>query len=144
MSFVYPTVSSFKAYFVRDFPYGENIETSVLDADITKAIDRATVICNTNLFSSQDEFTLGFLLLTAHYLVSDLRNSSQGLSGKATWLESSKGVSSVSVSHSIPSIIADNPQYSYFMNTSYGVEYLMLIYTNLIGNVVTVDGGTNP
>lgn len=142
MSYVDPTIVDFKAYFIRDFPYGIDVEENVLDADITKGVSMAALEINQGLFISQEEYTQGFLLLAAHYLVSNLRTSSQGMSGQFSWLHSSHSVGSVSESISIPDSITSNPMYAFLTKTNYGAQYLMMVYPRLIGNVFTVEGGT--
>ena len=137
------TIEEFKAYFVRDFPYGTDISTTVLDADIDKAIRKADQRCNQDLFSSQDSFTDAFMLLVAHCLVVSLRTSSQGLASSFMGLENSKGVGSVSHSVAIPDRIMQNPEYAWISTTGYGEEYLMIVLPLLSGAMFTVCGGTN-
>ena len=146
--FTYPSVEQFKDYFYRDFPFATGIyadpETSIIDADIEKAFGEAKFNFNPRFFKDQDQFNIGFLYLTAHYLVMDLRAASQGISGQFTWLESSKSVGSVSASYGVPERIMNNPQYAWLTKTNYGAKYLMLIMPYLVGNIFTVSGRTKP
>lgn len=142
MAFTQPTVSDFKAYFTRDFPYGVTNNT-ILDSDITKAIDEAAVNFNEALFSTQGTYSMAFLYLSAHYLVMDIRASGQGISGSFPWLTSSKGVGSVSESSSIPTFISDNPMLAHLGKTYYGAKYISLVYPKLIGNMFSSYGGTH-
>lgn len=142
MSYINPDLTDFKAYFIRDFPFGINIEENVLDADITKAMNQAEVEINQGLFSSQNEYNIGFELLSAHHLVMNLRSSSQGLSGQFSWLQGSRSVGSVSESISIPDSILINPLYAYLSKTNYGAQYLMMVYSYLVGAVYMTPGGT--
>lgn len=144
MSFINPTVSEFKAYFHRDFPFGSDIDTSVVDADIEKAVGQTDVNINRNLFTSQQAYTIGYVLLTAHYLVLDLRNASQGLKGQFNFLETSKTVGSVSQSFSIPQRILDNPYFAMLTKTTYGAKYLEHILPQLAGPFGVVYGRTQP
>lgn len=139
-----PSVADFKNYFSRDFPFGEDIETSVTDADITKAMTQTVVSINQGLFCNQPSYTIGFQLLTAHFLVLNLRSSSQGINGQYSFLESSKSVGSVSQSFSIPQRILDNPLWAMFMKTNYGAMYIEMIFPMLTGQVFTVMGTTLP
>lgn len=143
MAYTYPTVVDFKNYFVRDFPYGTYPNTSILDSDIAKAQDEARFNFNSAFFSSQANFTIGFNYLTAHYLVTDIRASSQGITGQFSWTESSKSVGSVSQSFSIPQRIMDDPNFAWLTKTNYGAKYLMLILPQMAGNVMTVCGRTH-
>lgn len=140
--FINPTVSDFKAYFFRDFPYGSTLDT-VTDADIQKAIGQTTVNFNESLFSSQDNYTTSFLFLTAHYLCMDLQMSAQGILGSGTWLTTSKSVGSVAESFGIPQRILDNPELSYLSKTKYGMKYLSLILPGLAGQMFPVFGRTH-
>lgn len=137
-----PTIAEFKAYFFRDFPYGTDINTSVTDADINKAFSQTNVNISQGLFQNQETYQIGYLLLAAHYLVTDLRMSSQGLSGQYNWAETSKSVGSVSQSFAIPQGILDNPYFAMLARTNYGAKYLELIVPLLAGNVGIAFGRT--
>jgi hypothetical protein len=151
--FTYPTVADFKDFFVRDFPFQPNpiptppdvVEPDkyIQDSDITRAQLQAKSMCNQNLFSDQGMFNLGYELLSAHYLVVNIRASSSGLNGKFEWPAGSKSVGSVSISQSIPQSILNNPMYAWLTTTNYGAEYLMMIWPLLTGVMFTSPGGTH-
>lgn len=142
--FVKPTVEDFKTYFSRDFPYNEDPSLGVTDGDITKAMGEADDVFNPNLFSTQESFSRAYLLLTAHFLVMDLRAASQGLSGSYSWITTSKSVGNVSESYGVPQRILDNPTLGMLSKTPYGAKYLHLIYPLLLGGVSWVPGRTHP
>jgi hypothetical protein len=146
VAYTNPTKVDFKAYFTRDFQYAadQTDPTKVLDADIDKAINLAALNINQALFSSQAEYTIEFLWLTAHYLCNDLMTSSQGINGSFPWLTESKIVGSVSESFSIPDTIKKNPYYTFLATTRYGTHYLANIIPRLIGNFVIAAGTTTP
>jgi len=140
-----PTVEQFQSFFVRDFPYTRtDINTGVLDQDITNAFQMTNFNINQALFSCQSNYTTGYLLLSAHYLVSNLRNSSQGINGKFTWLEQSKGVGAVNSSYAIPQRILDNPYWTQLVTTTYGQQYLQLLMPQLTGAMTISYGRTLP
>lgn len=141
--FTNPTVTDFKDFFVRDFPYGATTST-IMDADILRAITEAGITINPCFFTSQGAYQIGFLYLAAHFLVTNIRNSSQGISGNYEWLQSSKSVGSVSEGISIPQRILENPAFAMLSKTAYGAKYLYLILPQLSGNVFTVQGMTKP
>lgn len=143
MAYVKPTASDFKAYFTRDFPYGSTNNT-ILDNDITKAIDEASLNFNESLFPDQAEYTIGFLYLTAHYLVMDIRASGQGITGNYPWLSNSKSVGSVSEGVTIPDFIANNPLLAHYGKTYYGAKYISIVFPRMIGNMFSTPGGTKP
>ena len=140
--FLNPTIDDFKTYFVRDFPFGTDFTKNVLDADVSKAFQLTNQKINQALFSNQEGYTLGYMLLSAHCLVVNLRSSSQGLGGQFSWLESSKSVGSVSQSFSIPQRILDNPIYAFYTRTNYGAQYLELVLPMMTGVVLTGEGRT--
>ena len=141
MAFTTPSVSDFKSYFTRDFPYGTQ-QNTVLDSDITKAIAEAAFNFNSSFFPTQSAYSLGFMYLAAHYLVMDLRASSQGISGNFSWLTNNKSVGSVSESFAIPESLMKSPTLAHFSKTYYGAKYLSLIYPRMIGNVFASFGDT--
>jgi hypothetical protein len=139
--YIDPTIADFKSYFVRDFPYGSTLDV-VIDQDITNALADAKFNINQGLFGSQSNYTLCFLLLSAHYLVTNLRNSSQGIAGQYAFLQASKGVGSVSESSNIPQRILDNPELSMLCKTNYGAKFVQFLLPQLTGQVFTVRGHT--
>lgn len=144
MGYLNPSVDDFKTYYYRDFPYGTDPETSVLDQDIAKSYGQVNFAINPGLFSNQENYTLGYLLLAAHWLVIDLRMASQGIAGKYSWLTTSKSVGSVSESFQIPQRILDNPELAQLSQTNYGAKYLQLLLPNLTGQMFNVFGRTLP
>ena len=142
MAYLNPIPDDFKNYFVRDFPYGTDPTTSVLDSDITKAFGQVNFAINPALFTNQESYTLGYLWLAAHWLVTDLRASSQGIAGRYNWLEVGKGVGSVNSSFAIPQRILDNPSFSMLSQTQYGAKYLQLILPQLAGQIFIAPGHT--
>jgi hypothetical protein len=137
-----PTIAEFKTYFTRDFPYGSDPATSILDADIGKAFGEANLLMNPNLWNSQEAWTIGYMYCAAHFLVIDLQMSSQGISGVGNWLTTSKSVGSISESFQIPQRILDNPELAAFSKTNYGMKFLQLILPQLVGQIFSVYGGT--
>ncbi len=144
MAYQNPSVADFKAYFTRDFPYGTDTETSVLDADIAKAFGQTNVNINPGLFADQGSYTIAYLLLAAHWLVWDLRASSQGINGQFSFLEQSKSVGSVSQSFAIPERIQADPYMAMLMKTNYGAKYIQLLLPQLAGQMYITHGSTRP
>lgn len=142
MAYTDPSVADYKAYFTRDFPYGSTAST-VMDSDITKALAEAAFNINQGLFGSQGEYSLAFMYLTAHYLVSDLQASSQGVSGQYSWLQTAKAAGSVSESFQIPQKILDNPYLAMLSKTRYGAKYLSLLLPRITGQIFAVAGRTH-
>jgi len=145
LAYLNPTVDDFKNYFTRDFPYGTDPSTNILDSDIAKAYGQVNLFgINSGLFTNQENYTIGYLWLAAHFLVVDLRASSQGIAGRYNWLESNKAVGNVSSGYSIPQRILDYPSFSMLTQTRYGAKYLEMLLPLLIGQIFTVAGHTKP
>ncbi len=144
MAFNNPSVAEFKAYFFRDFPYGTDVDTSVTDADIAKGFQLCNMVINQGLFSAQADYTVGYFLLSAHYLVMNLRMSSQGINGQFSFLEQSKSVAALSQAFAIPQRILDNPDWAILMKTNYGAQYIQLLLPRLAGQVFIAYGSTRP
>ena len=144
MSYTTPQVVDFKNQFVRDFPYGADSTTSILDADIVNAINFAGMNFNEGLWSNQQTFTIGYLLLAAHYLVMNIRASSQGISGQFNFLQAGKNAGSVSETFAIPERIQQNPEFAMLCKTNYGAMYLQMILPQLAGQIYSITGATQP
>lgn len=144
MAFSNPSVADFKSFFDRDFPYGTDMATSVLDSDITKAFVMTNVNFNPDFFADQGSYNVGYLLLSAHYLVMNLRASSQGMNGQFNFLQNSKAVGQVSEGFAIPQRILDNPEWAILMKTNYGAQYMQLILPQLSGQIFIAYGSTRP
>lgn len=140
--FTAPTVAQFQAQFIRDFPYGTDPNVSVLPTDITGAFNMVEININPALFCNQNAYTLGFLFLAAHYLVLNLRNSSQGLNGQYNFLQVSKNVAQVAEAFSIPQRILDVAEFSMYCKTNYGAQYLSWVLPQLTGNIFNACGTT--
>lgn len=136
-----PSVQDFKDYFVRDFPYGTDPATSILDSDIAKAYQLTNMTIYTGFCVVQSSWNVVYLLLSAHYLVTNIRSSSQGLNGSGALLAQSKSVGSVSTSYALPQTLSEDPAFAQYATTAYGMEYLNLVMPYLRGAMFTVGDG---
>lgn len=149
MSYVVPTVADFKAYFDRDFAFGEDDPNQpkvrkVRDQDITAAMQQASIIFAIDLMASQEQYTVCFLFLTAHFLCVAAQTTASGGFGQFAWLQQSKSAGDVSESFSIPAFIQRNPLLASLCTTKYGARYVTFIAPYLIGNVNIAFGETTP
>lgn len=138
-----PTITDFKAMFARDFPYGLT-NSDVLNADVTSALADAGFNFNPAFYATQAQFSRCYLLLSAHYLVMNLRASAQGIAGQYNFLQNSKSVGSIAESFGIPERILANPELSMYCKTTYGANYLSFILPQLCGQMFPVGGCTKP
>lgn len=144
MAFQNPSIADFKAYFFRDFPYGTDMDTQVTDQDIAKAYQQTNMMISDKFFRDQASYSVGYYYLSAHFLVTDLQASSQGMNGQYAFLEQSKSVGSVSQGFVIPESMTKNPFYAMLVKTTYGAHYFQLIYPQLVGTAYSVRGRTRP
>lgn len=144
MAYNNPSVADFKNQFTRDFPYGTDADVSVLDQDIASSFLYSNASINQELWADQGTYTLAYLLLSAHFMVMNLRASSQGINGQYNWAQNSKSVGSVSESFSIPERISNNPALMAYTKTNYGAQYLNLLWPVLLGQVFAISGTTQP
>lgn len=140
------TVTDFKAYFDRHFPYAPpddpNNQEFVRDVDIQIAFDQAKVNFNNGIWDTLDSAKLAYLFLTAHYLCMDLRMAQSGLASSGAFTMSSKSVGDVSASYAIPEAFLNSPILNYLTSTEFGLKYLSLIYPRTIGSASVVLGAT--
>lgn len=125
---------------------GDNTDKKkVTDYDIARAITMALAFNMTQaLFGSQDAFTTAYDLLAAHYLCETLQAGMTGLRGQADWLTKSKTVANVKQDFEIPDRILKSPYLGKLSKTTYGAQFLELVSPQLIGNVQSFRGQTNP
>lgn len=139
-----PSQSDFETFFYRDFPYGTDPTVSVTPTDIANAFALTNITINQGLWPDQSSYNIGYLYLTAHYLVLNLRAGSQGLNGQWNWTQTNKAVSGVSEAFAIPQRLIDNAELMAYTKTNYGNQYLMLLLPILSGQMFTVCGRTKP
>ena len=111
----------------------------VSDLDITNAYAESCVTFNDALFDSAD-VVLGYLYLSAHYLVNDL--NAGGAESSNSGSVSSRSVGNVSESYSIPQWQLDSPTLGFYTKSSYGLKYLNMILPKMVGNTAIVYGAT--
>jgi len=122
----------------------DDLDNYIIDNDIEKAFAEAKMMLNQSLFSSDDNIKLGYLYLTAHFLVNDIRAAQRGISGLGAFPLQSRSVGSVSESYGIPDMYLKNPVYSFYTQSAYGLKFLNMVLPFLVGNFAAVQGGTNP
>lgn len=122
----------------------DDTDNYVQDMDITKAFGEAQIVFNQGLFGSDTTIKAGYLYLTAHYLVNDLKAASGGIGASAMFPVSGRTVGSVSETYGIPAIYADDALVSFYSQSAYGMKYLSMILPQLVGNIGAVCGGTLP
>jgi len=124
---------------------GDDTDTSkVCTQDFANAQSMALMHINEGLFASQALYTQCANLLTAHFLVTNLLASTQGLKSQYDWLTIQRTVGNVNSSFAIPQKVKSSPFLSTLTSTRYGAQYISLIAPYLIGNVCGIVGNTTP
>lgn len=141
-----PSVETFKTYFDRDFNYAPDGDSDnldyVTDNDITKAYEAAQLSFNDQLFGDYAE--IPFMWISAFFLVSSLKISSQGLSSQANFPISSTSIGNVSIGYAVPEKYTKDAFISQFTGNAYGLKYLSFLIPRLVGNISVVGGETLP
>jgi hypothetical protein len=141
------TVADFKAYFVRDFKYGDGTDR-VTDADISRAISEAVGLYNPALFTTEIGKT-AFLYAAAHFLVTNVqaagglqgRPEGLGIDNQAQGILSSKSVGGVNISLvEPPDFVKRSAPLQQFWLTDYGKRYLSYLGPRIIGAIGAVEG----
>lgn len=116
----------------------------VLDQDINNAFAEAMVLFNPALWANDTQQKLGYLYLTAHFMVTDIRRSNAGLASRPEFSTSAKTVGSVSETYELPDRFKNDAILNGYLKTGYGMKYLDMILPLLMGNVFTSVGTVNP
>jgi hypothetical protein len=146
------TVDDFKELFRRAFPYlpsnytlvSDDADNYVLDEDIEKAFSEAKIVFNQALWGNEEAIKIGYLYLSAFFLVNDMRSDLGGISGQSFMPVSSRSVGNVSESYHIPQAYLEDPLLAMYTANPWGMKYLQLVMPMLRGNVVAVMGATRP
>jgi hypothetical protein len=142
--YTYPQIPQFQSFFIDDFPYGPDPKTQFPDYRILVAFQMAnTSFFNPEFFGDQNQFNNGFLLLSAHYMVMNIRRASQGMKGQFGFLQNNKSAG-ITVGIEIPQRIKDNPDFAWLCQTNYGSTYLHMIIPQLTGQMWASPAMTNP
>jgi len=122
----------------------DSIDNYIQDSDITRAFQEAKQVFNQALWGTDESITLGFLYVTAYFLVQDIRASMAGIMANGYFPVNSRSVGNVSESYSIPASFTEDPLLSMYTANAYGIKYLTMVLPMLRGNVVPVCGATRP
>jgi len=124
---------------------GDDTDISkVTNTDILAAQGIAPANINPILFPNQAAWGTAFNLLTAHYLCTNLLNSTQGVKSQYDWLTAQRTVGNVSASFGIPDRVMKSAFFNTLTSTRYGALYLSIIAPLLHGNMRIACGATTP
>lgn len=114
----------------------------VWNEDIDNAYSEACMKFNADLFKGDDQIKIGYLYLTAHFLVQDLQNNGVGSSYSGP--VKSRTVGNVSETLEVPKWLVNSPTFSFLGTTWYGIKYANMIWNRTRGTMKSVWTGTNP
>lgn len=124
---------------------GDDTDLSkVTNKDIEFAMAMTPPNVNKCFFGDQASYGAAFNLLAAHYLCTNLLNSTQGVKSQYDWLATSRTVGNVSSSFGIPDRVLKSAFFSALTSTRYGAMYVAQIWPYLAGNVRGITGVTTP
>ncbi len=125
--------------------YQDDSDNWIQDADITKAFSEAMICFNQQFFSSDANIKIGYLYMTAHYLVIDIQAAlAGGINATGNFPTTNRTVGSVSAGYAIPEAYMKNPQLAQYATTAYGLKYLTMVLPQMVGNINAVYGGAQP
>ena len=112
----YPiTTSDFKAFFTRDFDFGNCGDPSkVSDQDIERAMDEASMNFNADVLPDDKTRRIIFSYLTAYYLKIDVDNASSNGASSNVGILTYRQARNVAESFKVPKWIEENPVFSQF------------------------------
>lgn len=144
MAYTNPAYQDFVSAFSRDFPFSSDPAQGVTPTDVASSFAWVNATINQALFSDQASYNLGYLYLTAHELVMNMRASSQGLQGQYHWASNNAAVAGISEGYEIPERIKNFPLMMDLSKSYYGIKYLRLILPFLCGQMFSVHRRTLP
>ncbi|HVN66739.1 MAG TPA: DUF4054 domain-containing protein [Candidatus Sulfotelmatobacter sp.] len=139
-----PSVQQFKWFFTRDFPFGTDPNTGILDFDVLRAMQACNSTFRSDIWNNQGEYNQAYLYLTAHHLVSNMQASSQGVAAEYEFIHQSKSALGVSASSMIPTAIQDGPLQAALVKTPYGKRYWEMVRPRVVGTFYAVENRVSP
>lgn len=143
-----PTVQNFKDQFFREFKYADGLD-SVMDKDISRAINESVPMFNRSIFPTSDGATFAFLYLAAHVMVMNIQgagglsaiNRGRGARNVGEGVQVAKGVGQANVTYQVPPPrVANNPTFLYYFRTDFGQRYMQLALPLTAGAMAVVCG----
>lgn len=122
----------------------DNQNNYIKESDVNRAFVEAKIVFNQALFGTEAQIKVGYLYVTAHFLVIDMQNAIEGITSKGSQIVNSRSVGSVSESYTIPERFIKDINLNPYTRTGYGLKYLSLVVSKLVGNVKAIKGATLP
>lgn len=119
----------------------DKVNNFVSDSMIEEAFLEARTILPEGGIGEPEEYKAVFLLLAAHFLITDWQASNAGLNANgSSGIVLSRRVNDFNATYALNPILVQYPQYALLATTYWGQKALMLMSRHWVGNVITVDG----
>lgn len=117
------------------------LNTFVMDSDITEAMREASTIVPHPSPMSCDDYQLCFLLMTAHFVITDWQAANMGLNASGTGgILTSRTAGKMSAGYAVSPILAKFPQYQMYLTTPWGLKAITTLMRYNVGNVLGFQG----
>lgn len=119
----------------------ESVKSFVMDIDIEEAMKEAETMCPQDAVLSKEDYAMIFLLLTAHFVVTDWQAMNQGINAAgAGGILVSRTVGKMSASYAVSTLLQMNPTWQIYLTTYWGIKAMSILARYNVGNLVGVQG----
>jgi hypothetical protein len=137
-NYLNPSISYFKNYFYRAFPFSTDYKQGFLDFDVAIAMQAANNNFRPDIWDDQGQYNEAYLNLTAHFLVLKQQADSQGMVNEYEWTTASKGGNGISKSSAVPTPIMEGALQAALTTTTYGKRYWEMARPRVVGTFYMV------
>lgn len=117
----------------------------VMDSDIEEAMAEAAAIVPDKSPMIPAEYKQCFLLMTAHFLITDWQATNQGLNASgASGILTSRTVGKMSAGYSVSTLLQQYPQWQALITTWWGLKAMTLLARYNVGNAMGIQGAFTP
>lgn len=118
-----------------------NLRSFVMDSDIAEAMREAATVVPDHAPMICDEYKMCFLLMTAHFLITDWMATNQGLNASGTsGILTSRTAGKMSASYAVSPILNQYPQYQAYLTTPWGLKAITTLIRYNVGNMALLQG----
>ena len=113
----------------------------VKDADIEEAMREAATIVPDGTPMACNEYQMAFLLMTAHWVISDWQAKNLGMNASgASGILTGRAAGKMSASYAVSPLLQQNPLWQPYLTTPWGVKAIAILARYNVGNVMFVQG----
>lgn len=120
---------------------GVNLRQYVADSDIEEAMREAATVVPDHSPMICEEYQMCFLLMTAHFVITDWQAANAGLNASGTGgILTSRTAGKMSAGYAVSPILQQYPQYQMYLTTPWGLKAMTTILRYNVGNLIGVQG----